>query len=414
MSAQPIHSDSMPDSQPLLVQIACNVCRAKYSVGVDKIAGRAVKMRCKQCSAVLVMRGDAATVAKAHDVAVQQTGERAPQDEPSGEQPMLEAVEASGAPANVTGARNESSVLFTLDKLRGITATNDIAKAAAASPDQLILASGSSSGLIDMKALSSEGGSMMVMSRVRVESDRPQAFSQYKVFGLAFGASVLVASGAAAAIFFAMTNTDQIAPPSAAAHVALLPAAAVHPIGEPPAAHAARPANVEQSPAAVAAPAGPEAPAVVAAAEASEERPTSHVRGRRGRRAHAARVAPARAAQADTSLESLMASNARTAGRAAPARAAAAHGSSLPEAPSADNVRSAMNAVRSAAHSCGGAQHGTASALVGVSGANGHVSSVSVVGASSSVRSCLERAVRRAHFARFQRPTFSFRYPLQF
>lgn len=409
MSAQPINTDdSVSDSKPLLVQIACNVCHAKYSVGVNQIAGRAVKMRCKKCSAVIVMRGDLPAAPAAPE-----------SSQPSVESPFAPepaSTSTSGAPANVTGARNESSVLFTLDKLRGITQTNDIARVAAASVDQLVLASGANSGLIDMGALARGEQKQPIISRVAVTQTSRERMSSTRIFALAFGGSVLLAGSIAAACFYFATRPAQVDATATILEPAqLLPAASVHPIGAldtsaPAVAEAAAPVL----PTAAAAP----APVLTAAVTASvEEAAPSHGRARHGRRGRHA-VPAARAAHSDHSLDSLIAGTlSGGSGRAsAPARAAApaARASGLPEMPSADAVRAAMGGVRNAARSCGGSQHGTASALVGVTGASGRVSSVSVVGASTAARACLERAVRGAHFPRFQRASFSFRYPIAF
>lgn len=402
MSAEPIHTDSFPDSQPLLVQIVCNVCTSKYAVGVDKIAGRSVKMRCKKCSAVIVLRGDAPQPTAAvlgSPLEPSNGNDSSDASDASGEHPKLESAIAEGAPANVTGSRSENSVLFTLDTLRGISKKHDIVSVARDSTEALVLASGQNSGLIDMRALASSAASERPLVRAAVVSGQREPWSGYRMFGVAFGASVLLAGGIAAALFASMGDS------SAPASATLLPAAAVT-------ATPSSPANAESE-----APAVAESNASAAASAPSHRGATRAARHATSRPAARSNPASARSAS-DRTIEELLAQSAPAPSRhAAPAPRRAAPSpsrSSLPETPSADAVRSAMNGVRGATRSCGGAQHGTASALVGVSGSNGHVSSVAVTGASSTVRACIERAVRRAHFPRFQRSNFSFRYPVQF
>src|SRR5690349_228804 len=69
------------------MRITCTSCEAKYSISEDRLAGRRVKVRCRKC------------------------GESFPVDAPA---PPSEAV---CAPPRMTGERNESSVLFSLETL---------------------------------------------------------------------------------------------------------------------------------------------------------------------------------------------------------------------------------------------------------------------------------------------------------
>src|SRR5687768_12007627 len=40
------------------MKIVCDSCGAKYSIADEKVAGKVFKIRCKKCSAVIVVRGD--------------------------------------------------------------------------------------------------------------------------------------------------------------------------------------------------------------------------------------------------------------------------------------------------------------------------------------------------------------------
>ncbi len=86
----------------------------------------------------------------------------------------------------------------------------------------------------------------------------------------------------------------------------------------------------------------------------------------------------------------------------------------LPDTPSRDAVLSTLRSVQGAVSACGQGQHGMAMAHITVHGSTGRVASVNVSGVQGPVGSCVARAVRRAHFPRFRRPSMSvtFPYPL--
>ncbi|MBT8491883.1 MAG: zinc-ribbon domain-containing protein, partial [Deltaproteobacteria bacterium] len=41
------------------MKIVCDACGAKYSIADEKVAGKVFKIRCKRCSNIIVVRGDA-------------------------------------------------------------------------------------------------------------------------------------------------------------------------------------------------------------------------------------------------------------------------------------------------------------------------------------------------------------------
>lgn len=55
------------------MRIVCDSCGAKYSVSDEKVAGRVFKIRCKKCSATIIVRGDQVEVPKAKDTGVDNT-----------------------------------------------------------------------------------------------------------------------------------------------------------------------------------------------------------------------------------------------------------------------------------------------------------------------------------------------------
>lgn len=93
---------------------------------------------------------------------------------------------------------------------------------------------------------------------------------------------------------------------------------------------------------------------------------------------------------------------------------AAADPGSLPETPDRDSIVAVMRAVEPLVRACAGEQRGVATVEVTV-GSSGRVRSALVTGFFSGTPegSCVARAVRRARFPEFRRPTFSFTYRFQ-
>jgi predicted Zn finger-like uncharacterized protein len=80
---------------------------------------------------------------------------------------------------------------------------------------------------------------------------------------------------------------------------------------------------------------------------------------------------------------------------------------SLPDAPDASAVRSALGGVAGAARACGNGTAGTARATVTFTGSTGRVSNVKVEGVPDPVAKCVERAVKSAKVPPFRRATFT-------
>jgi predicted Zn finger-like uncharacterized protein len=88
----------------------------------------------------------------------------------------------------------------------------------------------------------------------------------------------------------------------------------------------------------------------------------------------------------------------------------------LPDSPSRDETLAAMHGVEAAVRGCGGSEPitGTAEVSISVAGTTGRVTSATVTGITGNVGSCIARAVRAARFPRFNKPTFSIKYPYRF
>src|SRR5438067_5674669 len=59
------------------MKIVCDKCSTKYSIADEKVRGKVFKIRCKKCSHIIVVKGEAATVDPGHgDASVGAMGEQ--------------------------------------------------------------------------------------------------------------------------------------------------------------------------------------------------------------------------------------------------------------------------------------------------------------------------------------------------
>lgn len=181
------------------MKITCDACDTKYSIGDDKVAGKAFKIRCKKCSHIIIVRGvtapvespvtvgtdddwyavvdgqqlgpfDSREITRRHAAgeladdaclwregmsdwaplgsidAFRRSEARAPSIAPDA------PVEAAAEATRLRGERNETSVLFTLGNLVKLAAP---APAPATSSATATASSIEGSGLIDIRALAS-------------------------------------------------------------------------------------------------------------------------------------------------------------------------------------------------------------------------------------------------------------------
>ncbi len=413
------------------MKIVCAKCSARYSIADDKAAGKAFRVRCKRCGEVIV--GKPTPIPKAED-------------------------------QTATGQRNENSVLFSLQNLRAL-ATGLSAGGSSGSPASDVGsrapaggASGEASGLIDIRALASAADTNQESG---AESASPESVDDLLRIGTGaplgggLGSPVLqpVAQGKRdRGLLIAVTAVGGIVVLAAAAIIAVLvtgpssvvaatgPSAGSGPItaGE----HTRR----EPAPSAAGAEERP-APNTVAPAEAGPEgaHGENHGEGsmpdvaeeqgatggdarpRDGRRDHGDRSSRREmrserrpeqqpdSAQVDargTAAQTLDEFMNQAAGRETPR---AQPPSTLPATPSRDSVRAALRSVREAAARCGArdGRHGVANTTITVRGSTGRVAMSRVTGqfAGTATGSCVARAVRGAHFPRFQQSTFQVSFP---
>ena len=57
------------------MKIVCDACSAKYSIADEKVKGKVFKIRCKKCSNIIVVRGNAGAAAAEESAAAPAAGQ---------------------------------------------------------------------------------------------------------------------------------------------------------------------------------------------------------------------------------------------------------------------------------------------------------------------------------------------------
>lgn len=462
------------------MKITCQSCAAKYSIADDRIAGRRVKIRCKRCGDEMVLGsslpaptlelfvlvdGDQRGPLTVADVrALASTGEvdadtlgwhasladwsplsaiaelgplprrsastfDAPDDSPFAADDgdvVASPVTPRATPMATTGARNESSLLFSLANLQGLAGAPSTSRAAPAR--STAHASGEGSGLIDIRALS---------LAVAPTTPRTSSPSLDLVLGVGTpallsplaapvilptprrrsGSRVLTAAAAVAAAMALMLGGFALASLTRSSAHAALPPAPLElgprpPTVEPP----LPPSDVVAPPIEVA---SVEPPAAGTTPEAPADPSRPRVRVRPPAEPHVAMPVvdeptvdePAVPASGHRSLDDLIRGSITPTEE--PRVRADASRVALPETPSRDAVRAAMTALEPAIRACAAGTHGRALVSVVVGGENGRGRSATVGGDFSGTEagSCIARAARGVELAPFSRTTFTIAYP---
>jgi predicted Zn finger-like uncharacterized protein len=357
--------------------------------------------------------------------------------------PRVDAAQA------MTGARNENSVLFSLKNLQALatgsgTSLPPATTTAGGGGVRDGYAGGEGSGLIDIRALAtatgvnesgegsgtrdellsigSQGGAFGTLGSPMLAPVGDDGDGNKKVLVWAAVAMVGFLSAAAVAIIYIMRAPT---PPSGQP-IAVAPASPVSAVAAaqaPSALPAAAPQPLSEG-ALAAAKAAQEGKAD----EASSSRPSE--RGGRRRSSGSsdgpkpsetsAPALPAEKREApprpggpksidellDGALSGSSSAKAKTA-EVDPGRA------NLPEIPSRDQVKSAMDSVKSAVSGCAQGQGGIAMVTVSVAGESGRVTNAQVSGVTGPAGSCVAQAVRRAQFPKFQNKVFKVQYPFK-
>lgn len=208
------------------MDVTCPACAARYTADDEKLRGKTARMRCPTCAHVWLVSGPpaektAARVKRNEDREKRDMFASRPLDEGYVKQtlhpppPVSDDADRSGAVA----ARNESSLLFTVDSIKG----NAIVKTPEPAPASIAAAppaTADDSGIIDLKALSTRPPAALgaVVNPVApLFSDAPAAFSvdapqpkpeggiprHFKIIGgIAAAAAFLLVSGLGLSLAF--------------------------------------------------------------------------------------------------------------------------------------------------------------------------------------------------------------------
>ena len=151
--------------------------------------------------------------------------------------------------------------------------------------------------------------------------------------------------------------------------------------------------------------------------EPRERRPSSTSRRQRTERSSTQRDEPEPRARKGNNLDALMdevvgGSPAKSTSKQA--SSARSNDSSLPDSPSRDDVKTALQGVSGAVRSCKKDEGGTATVDVVFSGKTGRATSARVASGpfkGTPIGSCIESAVKRARLPRFRQSTFKVTFP---
>ncbi len=331
--------------------------------------------------------------------------------------------------ANMIGARDENSVLFSLKNLQSLATRSSPSLPPVAARPAAGFATAEDSGLIDIRALASatgmgsgdaagekddllaigsQGGAFGALGSPMLAPAAEESGGNKKVIILAGVAATAFLSLAAVAIVYLLR--PQAAPPAQAV-VAAVPAAAA------PAAAAPAAAAPEAAPAMPATPTEGEAEANAAARVAGGGARPKRTAGGGAAAKSAARNADdlladvtktedakPSAPKGPRTIDDLL-SEALT-GESAPKP-----DSSLPDNPGRDDVKRALDSVKGAVSACAPGQGGVAIVNVTVAGTSGRVTNAQVEGITGPAGSCIAREVRKASFPKFKNATFKVKYP---
>ncbi len=370
------------------------------------------------------------------------------------------------APARMTGQRNENSVLFSLSNLqqlasRGGSAAESspapaMAQAAAGSPAAGSGAAGEGSGLIDIRALakSTTPGTKTAPSRAvddllaigtsagagtlggpllgPAPIETSEGHRWLWIGGAVIAMIAIVGAGFAVGMAFGGSGDDGLEVASQAPVEAAPGSRAVAGAGQAPSPETDTAAALEapepEEAAQLEEPAEEpieapelEEPVVEKAAPTSRPRPTTTRRPSPKQ----ASAAPATSEPAPTkrrsgsNLDALMdevvgGSPSARKKTATTTSKSGSGGSSLSDAPSRSDVKTALQGVSGSVKACKKDTGGTATVDVTFSGSTGRVSRAKVTSGpfkGTSVGSCVERAVKRARVPRFKQSSFKVKFP---
>ncbi len=164
------------------MEVTCPACAARYSADEQKLRGKTARMRCRACDTVWLVSGPEESMNDGKRAAVvKRGGERDHRDLFASRPADLGSVKQTlrpPPPDSVYGgvaARNESSVLFTVDALRNAGAARMKTPEPEQAPPSSAFIASDDEGVIDLKSLSSAPPKVGARSVAPLFSEPPPA-----------------------------------------------------------------------------------------------------------------------------------------------------------------------------------------------------------------------------------------------
>lgn len=160
------------------MDLTCPACAARYTADEQKLRGKTARMRCRACDTVWLVSGPEIKMSEPKRAAVMKRGmERDHRDlfasQPTDFGSVKQTLRPPPTDASGVAARNESSVLFTVDALR------DAARVKTPEPElapvSTAFIASDDEGVIDLKALASSPPKVGARSIAPLFSDPPPA-----------------------------------------------------------------------------------------------------------------------------------------------------------------------------------------------------------------------------------------------
>lgn len=184
------------------MDVTCPACAARYTADEQKLRGKTARMRCKACDTVWLVSGPedkmneekrAAVVKRGADRDHRDLFASRPVDVGSVKQTLRPPAPPPGADLGGVAARNETSVLFTVDSLRGA------ARVKTPEPEPAPLSSAfiaqDDEGVIDLKALASSPPRAHVRSVAPLFSEPPPGAFAADVDGSGMSQAIAMPGG---------------------------------------------------------------------------------------------------------------------------------------------------------------------------------------------------------------------------
>lgn len=138
------------------MEVTCPACAARYTADEEKLRGKTARMRCRACDTVWMVAGPEETTGSGEAKRVKRGADRENRDLFATREPDLGCVPSTMRPPPPTdgmGARNETSVLFTVASLKGTARVKTPEPSEAPPPSSMRPMMEDDEGVIDLNAL---------------------------------------------------------------------------------------------------------------------------------------------------------------------------------------------------------------------------------------------------------------------